>query len=304
MKDPRDYYLKRLKRDKLDIFYEGIRKIFIFVEDEGKKAFYKILLENLGVEDFECFDISNGKKGVIKKYFDNREKYINSSEKRYIFVLDKDYDNKCKHHNLERLVEHTFEELKRNEYFVIWKKYCIENYLINFELIKEVVELIRGKEFNEELYRESYIKLQNLLLKLSKYYYFNSYFNLNLEYNIYSYLAEKEIKLKNEERLIEILSEGFEKIKESLEEMELGKKEVYSQFKEMNFDETLKKISESFNENEDIHGKEFIKGIGKMNKILDLKVQTGLDLFTRLLVNNIIKYPEICDELKIELKIN
>lgn len=304
MKDPIDYYLKRLKRDKLDIFYEGIRKIFIFVEDEGKKAFYKILLENLEVEDFECFDISNGKKGVIKKYFDNREKYINSPEKRYIFVLDKDYDNKCKHHNLERLEDHRFEELKKNEYFVIWRKYCIENYLMNFKLIKEVVELIRGREVNEQLYKESYMKLQDLVLKLSKYYYFNSYFNLNLEYNIYSHLAENKIELKNEEGIIETLSKGFEKIKECLVEMESEKKEVYSQFKEMNFDETLKKISESFNENEDIHGKEFIKGITNMNKILDLKAQTGLDLFTRLLVNNIIKYSEICDELKKELRIN
>ena len=39
-------------------------------------------------------------------------KWKSNSEVRYIFLLDKDFYNKCIHHNNKRLEIHSFEELK------------------------------------------------------------------------------------------------------------------------------------------------------------------------------------------------
>ena len=135
MKNPIEYYDKPRKQNNRDKFYFGLRKIHIYVEDSGKKFGYKLLFKKIGMEDFECFDISDGKKGVINHYFKNENEIKSNSEVRYIFLLDKDFDNKCIHHNNKRLEGHSFEELKKHKNFVIWKKYCIENYLSALDLV-------------------------------------------------------------------------------------------------------------------------------------------------------------------------
>lgn len=158
MKSPMKYYDEQRKQNNRDKFYYGLRNIYIYVEDRGKKLYYNHLLKKIGIKEFECFDIIGSKKGLINHYFINKNEYQNTSKIKYIFLLDKDFDDKCIQHNL-RLEGHTFEELKAHENFVIWKKYCIENYLVSLDLVMETTEILCCEEINKTEYKKRYLDL-------------------------------------------------------------------------------------------------------------------------------------------------
>lgn len=297
MKNPIEYYDKPRKQNNRDKFYFGLRKIHIYVEDSGKKFGYKLLFKKIGMEDFECFDISDGKKGVINHYFKNENEIKSNSEVRYIFLLDKDFDNKCIHHNNKRLEGHSFEELKKHKNFVIWKKYCIENYLSALDLVIKTVEILCRKEIDKKEYEKKYLELYLQVLNLTKFYYFSSYFDLNLEYNINRYFNKEDLILKEEEK---------NKIEEKLFNGFLSKKDTYEEYKNKNYDEVFKKLSKVLDAKYDIHGKEFLKGIIMLNKKFlkkDWQESYSLNMFTTQLINNIDQCKEICEEIRNELKV-
>lgn len=294
MSDPLKYYKIRRKQDNRDKFYVGLRKIYIYVEDEGKKRYYELLCEKIGLKDFECFDITGSKRGVIKHYFNNENEFRNDSEKKYIFLLDKDFDDKCEHFNRKRLEGHTFNELKMHPNFVIWKRYCIENYLTDLDLVIKTVELLCCKEIDKIEYKKNYLKLYYGVFHLTSYYFFNMYFDLNLEYKINRYFDYEKIQLKPDEevKIKKILSNGF-----------LQNRDNYIECKDKEYENFFCELKGKLNDKYDIHGKEFLEGILKLNKLIlkNWKGAYDLDMVTFQLINNIDKCKELCEEIREEL---
>lgn len=294
MSDPMKYYNTKRKQNNRDKFYVGLRKIHIYVEDGGKKRYYELLCQKIGLENFECFDITENKKGVIKHYFNNKNEFINDSEKKYIFLLDKDFDDKCEHFNSKRLEGHTFNELRTHPNFVIWKKYCIENYLTDLDLVIKTSELLCCTEINKEDYEKNYLKLYSGVFHLTSYYFFNMYFDLNLEYKINRYFDYKNFKLKLDEeiKIKEILSKGF-----------LQNRDSYIECKDKEYEVFFGELKERLDEKYDIHGKEFLEGILKLNKAIltNWKEAYTSDMVTLQLINNIDKCKELCAEIRGEL---
>ena len=114
--------------------------INFYVEDENKKNYCYTLLSNLYQNrKIRIVDTSRGKKGVIKSYIDNERKNLKSKN---FYILDKDFDDKypCNHPNFQiDNFYYIYKLLKKNKKFLVWKRYCIENYFIDSSLIAYVL---------------------------------------------------------------------------------------------------------------------------------------------------------------------
>lgn len=111
--------------------------IFIHVEDKGKANFYsklfRILFPKSLDKNYYILDVHDGKEAIIN-IFNKLNEESSEAKINNFFILDKDFDD-IYPKNDKRYIR--YKELKQEESFIILKRYCIENYLINDELIKK-----------------------------------------------------------------------------------------------------------------------------------------------------------------------
>lgn len=134
------------------IFFEGINKLDIFVEDVGKEYEYETILKKLFEEKYEISEIFSlgGKKNVFKAMDEFIENGKIDSEIPKIFIVDGDFDKYL--NNIE---------VRNHPNLIYLEKYNIENYYVDRKatvsfmkgklekLDKEVEEIIKFEEWLE-----------------------------------------------------------------------------------------------------------------------------------------------------------
>ena len=117
-------------------------RINFYVEDKNKANYYESLLSTIYThysDRIRIVDTNRGKKGVIKSYIYNENKNLKGKN---FYILDKDFDDKypCNHPNFKvDNFSYIYKLLKKNDKFLVWERYCIENYFIDSKLITYVL---------------------------------------------------------------------------------------------------------------------------------------------------------------------
>lgn len=118
-------------------------KIVVFVEDENRGYYYIRLLKELYPtfdKKISIVDTQKGKTGVLETYH-RSTKY--EEKKNHYYILDKDFDDKYPeghpHFNIQNRYSYLYKNLKQHSNFLIWNRYCIENYFISVSLLKNVI---------------------------------------------------------------------------------------------------------------------------------------------------------------------
>lgn len=117
--------------------------IVIFVEDKKRGHYYKKLLTGLYPtwdKKISIIDTQKGKTGVLETYH-RSSRY--KEEKNKYYILDKDFDDKYPeqhpHFTIKNSYSYLYKHLKKHSNFLIWDRYCIENYFISISLLKDVI---------------------------------------------------------------------------------------------------------------------------------------------------------------------
>lgn len=280
-----------------DMLYRGMKNYFLYFEDNGKQGFYKVLIERLFPNEKIYIDTnSNGKSDLIKRYFENEEKYKNTNNKKFIFILDKDFDDKRYFLSCKNLLGKTFEEIKNHINFLIFTHYSIENYFLKDEAtITEACFIAYG--IAEKSITDVFQKTKELFVKISKIIYIQNVIDLEKNNGVDRFIDYSTICLKNDEikKVEKEYEENFNKRKKTI----FCKKKCNKDF---SYSEVKNIILTLFDNQKDIIGKEFIMTILKVLKIKYKKKQVNKDLFFRSLLMLSIKN-EVLDELKQELSI-
>lgn len=118
-------------------------KILVFVEDKNRGYYYTRLLKELYPKfdkKISIVDVQKGKTGVLETYH-RSTRY--KEEKNHYYILDKDFDDKYPenhpHFNIKNKYSYLYKHLKQHSNFLIWNRYCIENYFISVFLLKDVI---------------------------------------------------------------------------------------------------------------------------------------------------------------------
>lgn len=162
---------------------------FIHVEDKGRANFYSKLFKKLfpkfSDKNYYILDVHDGKEAIIS-IFNKLNQEFPKSKINNFFILDKDFDN-IYPKNDKRYIR--YKKFKQEESFIILERYCIENYLINDDLIKEFCFT-----HYEDKYKDSLIKhiekIREYTFYLSKYQYFNQLYDFgnSCKLNYYKYI--------------------------------------------------------------------------------------------------------------------
>ncbi|WP_338965758.1 hypothetical protein KSU13_06105 [Fusobacterium nucleatum] len=152
---------------KLLLFYSNRR--IIIVEDSTKTNFYKTLIIELFSDLKDKIVILNGesKKNIISNY--NKNLKIFDKNKNIFFILDKDFDDKyIPQHEIFSMGNYyyLYNGLIRNFNFIIWRKYCVENYFLNLEV---VYKILKNCTCDNIIDKDEIKKIKNYILFLSKY---------------------------------------------------------------------------------------------------------------------------------------
>ena len=144
-------------------------KINFYVEDKNKANYYESLLSTIYThysDRIRIVDTNRGKKGVIKSYIYNENKNLKGKT---FYILDKDFDDKypCNHSNFNiDNFSYIYKLLKKNDKFLIWERYCIENYFIDSSLISCVLaQLTCNIKLNFKTTIKKIFRYVNLLSK-------------------------------------------------------------------------------------------------------------------------------------------
>lgn len=284
-----------------DMFYRGMKKYFLYFEDNGKEYFYKYLLWRLFPEEKENIYIdttSTGKSDLTKKYFDNQEKYANTSDKRFIFILDKDFDDKRFFLSCKSLSGRTFEEVKKHKNFLILNHYSIENYFLKKkEIIAEACFIAFGIDKNFLI--DNFDKIKNLFIEVSKLMYIPNIIDLEKRSGAARFIDYSTISLKNDEiiKVEKEYEENFNKRKDSIfKEKKCNKEFNYCAVKEI--------FLNLFDNEKDIIGKELMIAIMQIVKVACTGNQFNKDAFLRLLSSKALdQKDEALKELKEEFSV-
>lgn len=179
-----------------------------YVEDENKANYYDTLLSGLYQNyRIRIVDTNRGKKAVIKSYIDNEKKNLKNKN---FYILDKDFDDKypCNHPNFEiNNFYYIYKLLKKNKKFLVWKRYCIENYFIDSSLIAYVLNHLTCIKDIKSEFKASIRKIFKYVNLLSKYQLKNQLANSTNKLNYSSFIDFKTtnidiLKLVKELRII------------------------------------------------------------------------------------------------------
>jgi hypothetical protein len=211
--------------------------INFYVEDENKENYYYTLLSNLYQNHkIRIVDTSRGKKGVIKSYIDNERKNLKSKN---FYILDKDFDDKypCNHPNFQiDNFYYIYKLLKKNKKFLVWKRYCIENYFIDSSLIAYVLN-------NLTCIKDIKSEFKAPIRKIFK------YVNLLSRYQLKNQLADSTNKL-NYNNFIDFKTTNIDILKLVKELRIISKKYANSKILNVKYD---------YNIIRDINGKRFFE---------------------------------------------
>lgn len=284
-----------------DMFYRGMKKYFLYFEDNGKECFYKNLLWELFPEEKENIYVdttSTGKSDLTKKYFDNQEKYANTSDKRFIFILDKDFDDKRFFSSCKSLSGKTFEEIKIHKNFLILNHYSIENYFLkNKEIIADACFVAFG--IDKQFLIDNFDKIKNLFIEISKLMYIPNVIDLEKRGGVGRVINFSNISLINDEviKVEKEYEENFNKRKDFIFKDKKCKKEFnYSEVKDI--------ILTLFDSEKDIIGKELMMSIMQIAKAVCKGTQFNKDAFLRLLSSKALEQKdEVLTELKEEFSV-
>lgn len=284
-----------------DIFYRGMRKYFLYFEDNGKESFYKNLLWELFPEEKENIYVdttSTGKSDLTKKYFDNREKYVNTFNKKFIFVLDKDFDDKRFFMKCKNLLGKTFEEVKNHENFLILSHYSIENYFLKK---KEIIAAACFMAFgiDKQFIIDNFDKIKKLFIKISRLIYIHNVIDLNKKSGAGRFIDLSTISLKNDEviKVEKWYEENFNKRKDFIfREKSCNKDFNYSKVKDI--------VLNLFDNERDIIGKELMLTIMQIAKVKYQVKEFNKDAFLRILsIKALEQKDEALEELKEEFSV-
>lgn len=279
IKNPVDYILnlENQDMDKIDYFIKPLNKYnyYVYVEDKGKIGFYELLFEMLYPEyKIMIFAKYSRKVELINYYFQEVDKnnFTNS-----IVLLDRDYESKLPMIPYSTLSYKCFDELKRNSHFRILTKTNIENYLIDYTIIKTAIKIVTScseEKFYEIKIEEVYIKIKEVIEKISFKYLINQCLmcdfpktSKHVDFDSFNMTPIFETHLNN-------LKSNILKNKNKLED--LKNKVTYEEIKEYFKNKYSKEI--------DIDGKMFLvcliqycinKKIGNINKDIVTRVAIG-----------------------------
>ena len=195
-------------------FFSNKSSLFIHVEDKGKANFYSKLFNKLfpkiPQKNYYILDIHDGKEAIIN-IFNELKQIFPEFKVNNFFILDKDFDNIYPKTD-KRYIR--YKNLKKEKTFLILKRYCIENYLINDDLIKKFCFSHYEAKHKDSLIK-NIKKIRKYTLYLSKYQYLNQLFETEdcLEINYYKYINIKknnfEVKVSSLLKFIRDLSKGL-----------------------------------------------------------------------------------------------
>lgn len=285
----------------IDMLYRGMKKYFLYFEDNGKEAFYKKLIVELFPEEKGNVYIdttSTGKSDLTKKYFNNQEKYTNTSDQKFIFILDKDFDDKRLFLECKNLFKKTFGEIKTHNNFLVLNYYSIENYFLkNKEIIAEACFVAFG--IDEQFLLDHFEKIQNLLIEVSKIIYISNVIDLENKGGVARFIDYLNICLKDQE-IINVEKE-YKKNFEERKNIIFKDKKCKKNF---SYDNVKKIVLELFDNEKDIIGKELMLSILKIIKIKYDCREVNKDLFFRELLTKTLPLKDVAlKELKEELSI-
>lgn len=232
-------FTKDFDRKNEGIFYDSITDYIIHVEDKGQGAMYEELFEKIFDKNtkYEVLDGFSGKNEVLEEAL--RDKKNRNSK--YIYLLDKDFDDKKPNEKLKKLKGYSYNELKKNPEIKYLKRYSIENYLMNLEGIKGYLKL-NGIKNSEMLDLENVIEeIKVICIEISKMFLYNNYYGIRNEQKIRGLVKLEKMKYLDDQpsRYIGSLKSGIEE-------------ELYSL--------QMDNITTIFNEN-DIVGKDLLEAI-------------------------------------------
>lgn len=249
-------------------FYLGMRDYYIHVEDKGNAGFYEEIIKKIypswnTTKTFKVFANYNGKNRVVGKFFEDSITFTSSLNGKHYFIIDKDFNDKFPNRKIKHLghLPTSYNELKEIKEFRILKKYCIENYFLDENLIKNVSKNCSSCiDKDLEIYSEYYKTILKHVKILSQFYMFNQFFQLSESKAPDRYLDCNLLRLRSEEieKLEVRLEKEYNNNKAILkEEITCMVCEEYSKMKD--------KIFGAFTE-KDIDGKVALDLILKMNK--------------------------------------
>ena len=144
-------------------------KINFYVEDKNKANYYETLLLTIypkHSDKIRIIDTNRGKENVIKSYIDNEKKNLKGKN---FYILDKDFDDKYPYNHPKFQIKnfsYIYKLLKKNDKFLIWERYCIENYFIDSSLISCVLaQLTCNIKLNFKTTIKKIFRYVNLLSK-------------------------------------------------------------------------------------------------------------------------------------------
>ncbi|QQB74095.1 hypothetical protein I6H56_01065 [Fusobacterium canifelinum] len=239
-------------------------KVNFYIEDKNKANYYKTLFSTIYPKcsnKIRIIDTNRGKENVIKSYVDNENKNLKG---RNFYILDKDFDDKypCNHPNFKiDNFFYNYKLLKKNDKFLVWERYCIENYFLNFSLIVCVLN---------QLTCISNLKFKFFIRKIFK------YANLLSKYQLKNQLADSKNKL-NYNSFIEFKTLNIDILKLVKELRVISKKHKNSNFYSVKY---------SYNIIKDINGKRFFKLFHSWCiKTSTLKINIAYDNFMNLFLS-------------------
>jgi len=168
----------------VSVLLEDVNEIDVYIEDTAKesKKIYTELINNVFKNKYKIESIIplGPSSKVIKEWKKHQE---NNNNRKKVFLIDGDY------HVLNETS--IMKEIKENKGLFILPRYCIENYLIDFNALTEIVH-----EETEEETREEIINKLNFNLwkkdnqELKKLFIYNSIcqeFNVGIKTSKYKY---------------------------------------------------------------------------------------------------------------------
>lgn len=280
VENPIDYILNLENQymDTIDSFIKPLKKYkyYIYVEDKGKIGFYELLFENLYPEiKIMIFAKYSGKTELINFYFNE----INGSDDNFedsIILLDRDYEAKMPQVCYATLANKSFDELKLNKHFKILNRTNIENYLFNYIGVKNAIKIVANScedKFNEINLKEAYIKIKELMERLSFKYLINQCLMCDFP------KTSKHLDFETFEKTF-IFEKHFEKLKKDVLENK-------NNIDELKYKNTYEEIEDFFklkySTEEDIDGKMFLTCL--IQYCLDKKVgNINKDILTKTLI--------------------
>jgi hypothetical protein len=247
-------------------------KINFYVEDKNKANYYESLLSTIYThysDRIRIVDTNRGKKGVIKSYIYNENKNLKGKN---FYILDKDFDDKypCNHSNFNiNNFSYIYKLLKKNDKFLVWERYCIENYFIDSKLITYVLnQLTCIKNINIKF------KFKTPIKKIFK------YVNLLSKYQLKNQLAGSNTSLKYNKFL------DFKTINIHILELAKELRNISKKYKSSNF----YSIKYEYNILKDINGKKFFELLLSWCTNTDnLKINLSQENFMNLILSAYLK---------------